>query len=199
MIVVPPPAYGLAPPVIPPPETPGLSALFDDIPRSNPEMPSHAPPPPAASFDLDAGLDIDFGAPPPSTPDGQLAVHVGAPIEHQFEHGRHEIGRGDDDPTVDTLHAIGLPQEPAPEQPLAASLVAAFEHNRTAPVEMGQVVDVRPASDSFLIGAEPSTMSMPSPIVVRMQELQQRLLSEGRDADAEVITQALDLLERGGG
>lgn len=177
MIVVPPPAEALGPPPVP--EAAGLAALFDDIPRSDPSMPIPRPVPPTGD-----------------TPAFDLDVHVGA------------LSAGGDDPTIDLPHAqmeqmhadMGQMEEPQPEaaQPLGAALVAAFEHNRTAPVDVGQVVEIAAADTPFSMDTEQSTMSMPSPIVVRLRDLQQRLAAEGRTTDAEILVQALALLESGG-
>jgi hypothetical protein len=187
MIVVPPPAETLGPP--PRAEAPGLSALFDDIPRSDPSIPIPRAAPASASTRPAAGFDIDIGV--------DVGAELGADVGIADPVGGAGAAPGQDDPTIDLPHAFGAPPPPDDEQPLGAALVAAFEHNRTAPVEVGQLVDVAPAG-AFSLDTEQSTMSMPSPIVVRLRDLQQRLVAEGRATDAQVIAQALALLESGG-
>jgi hypothetical protein len=182
LIEVPPPAPLIAPPSNQAKKTGegrGLAALFDDV--AVPEAPTIAD---SADEAGDFMLTPQTARPPadPFAEDPALA----------------DLASFHDEPTADLAGG-------APTADLGADLVAAFEAQTSDAALKASIgatkggliggidVDAELAALDGLTDA--STASMPSPIVVRLRSLAERLRSEGRAADADVITQALVLIE----
>jgi hypothetical protein len=214
---------GFAPPAPspgPPPPPPSSSLPLIEVPAAGPPRPSfinpNQIPPSTGKFDLPyappptsstpfAPPPAPFGTPFPSGGFSQQPITAPNPTSDGLAGIFDDFSLrppSSEAPTLsDSADEAGdfLPtptQSNAPLPPVSDEVTAEVGHSSALGVDLVAAFEAEISGDGgFDPGAEASTASMPSPIIVRMRSLADRLRLEGRDNDADVILQALLLIE----